>query len=232
MNGQSIQYLHSGATGWLHQSLIAGAVASAHIKALAEQAGIGAKSLRNARERLGVVTTRHGNGRTMRSVWALPLVDDEASKREEIQHAKTEVQGIRAQAGTNAEMSIFVSLGGRRSSTATSGPAGHGAVGGHVQVMKLLTAEQSSRASILTPQEIAWVEFSAGKFMTRGMTEIDGFELAIRLVVERNRNGGKGGSCLECQCFDHGTCAPGAGGHTPGPRDPSVIWMCWCSRRI
>ena len=56
---------------WLRDQLTAGRTESARIKLLAAQAGIGTKALRNARERLGVVATRSGNGQRMRSTWAL-----------------------------------------------------------------------------------------------------------------------------------------------------------------
>ena len=61
------------ATDWLRHALFAGAVESAQIKVKAEQAGIGTKALRNARERLGVACTRQGHGTSMHSVWSLPV---------------------------------------------------------------------------------------------------------------------------------------------------------------
>lgn len=177
------------ATDWLRQALIAGAVESAHIKVLAEQAGIGPKALRNARERLGVVATRHGHSLTMRSVWTLP-VDTRPEP------GSDGIEGFRAD-----EM---------------------------LSIAKVKTAGANAG---LTEAEAANLERRVHQFVERGMNAAHGCELAIRLVVERDRAGSKAGSCIECQSLRDSSCEPGAQGHTPGPRDPSEIWMCWTARR-
>lgn len=199
----------SSTTDWLHQALIAGAVESAHIKALAEQAGIGTKALRNARERLGVVATRQGNGATMRSTWTLPVVAAPVSEEE---------TPIRALEQVLSPAKVRADIGGPGSP--------------EVPEQKLLTFVNVELAQpALTPAEHARVDHRARDFVRRGMNDVPARHLAIKLVIDRDRHGRREGSCIECQCFDGGSCLPGSQGHTPGPRDQAEIWMCWCARR-
>ena len=61
------------AANWLGQVLANGPVSSAGLKTLASAAGISSKSLRGARERLGVIHARYGCRRTMCSNCSLPF---------------------------------------------------------------------------------------------------------------------------------------------------------------
>lgn len=214
------------ATDWLRQALSAGAAASAHIKAHAAQAGVGTKALRNAREWLGVVTTRMGSGATMRSVWVLP--------------------SIRAPLASSDALLRIVNVGDLKTPVDRIAPAptiraapalGCGDLDAASATHKVLTnaayRSASSEQCADTPieQERPRMALRVRQFVQRGMNYNLAHELAIRLVVERDRTGSKAGSCIECQCLSRATCAPGAAGHTPGPRDPAEIWMCWCARR-
>jgi hypothetical protein len=238
----------NGATDWLYQSLIGGPAYSARIKWLARQSGIGTKALRNARANLTVVATRHGSRKSMRSVWSLPSAADSAAGGDNDDFvAKRMARAIRAQASADLNVLTIVNVSGGLSRPTASRPSDRTTGASEAEPCRTSPALARSRVNIgarpsptsgqarafdLPPHETNWIVRSAAVFVTRGMNDLAAHQLAVRLVVERNRAGSKLGSCIECQCLNHGTCVPGAGGHTPGPRDPSVIWMCWCSRRI
>lgn len=225
---------------WLRQALIAGAVESAHIKVLAEQAGIGPKALRNGRERLGVVATRHGQGLTMRSVWTLPV---------EIppEPGSDGLEVFRAPGPSAASLSTIVKVESLRKPVVSADAippekAGFVAIGEGgertdqrdaecSEMLRIAKVQTASANAGLTDAEAANLERRVHQFVDRGMNAAHGRELAIRLVVERDRAGSKAGSCIECQCLDRSACEPGTQGHTPGPRDLAEIWMCWAARR-
>ena len=217
------------ATDWLRQALLYGAVESAQVKALAEQAGIGTKALRNAREKLGVVATRRGNGSLMRSMWSLPNPDQAALENLNNWRAEEYGAGIGAPSFSAVGMPRIVKVGGTQMSTWLPTPLQPEVPRNEQQFS---TIHLPTTAVELTLNEQHHVERLSSEFVTRGMNELAGHQLAVRLVTERDRRGEKSGSCIECQCLNRGSCAPGAQGHTPGPRDPHEIWMCWCSRRI
>ena len=234
---QSTPKAQQNATDWLHQTLAAGAAESAHIKVLAEQAGIGTKALRNARERLGVLVARHGGGTTMRSVWSLPEM-----------YARAGGDGIRAHPSkrwrllTPVKVSDLANpdISRRRISppkeafpAAEQVVAGPDAKGRELlgDAWPLTAATEQTATTELTSAEQDRLVRRSRQFVQRGMNGAASRELAIRLVVERDRTASRTGSCIECQCLERSSCAPGAEGHTPGPRDPAEIWMCWCARR-
>ena len=63
---------------WLHEALADGPRPKAEVEQAAEAAGITPKSLRYARERLGVGTERRGYGAAMRAWWYLAEEGEEA----------------------------------------------------------------------------------------------------------------------------------------------------------
>lgn len=230
----------TSATDWLRQALLTGAVESAQVKALAEQAGIGTKALRNARERLGVLAARHGQGLTMRSFWTLPVeIPSEPGS--------DSIECFRAPGPSAASLSILVKVESLRKPVASAGTkprekAGFVTIGedgertdlrdDECSEMLTIAKVQTGRANAEpTVEEAANIKRRVRQFAERGMIADGARHLAIRLVVERDRAGSKAGSCIECQCLNRSSCEPGAQGHTPGPRDPSEIWMCWCARR-
>lgn len=226
-----------------------GAVPSGRIKSLADQVGIGTKALRTARERLGVVATRNGNGATMRSSWALPIelcpavrgYDDRVRT-----HALDDSSSNRAPRRSPEEMLTIAKVGDLKKpvgritpdSTIQAAPAlGSGDLDAVSMAHKVLTSARNFSASpeqcadTLLEQERPRVALRVRQFVQLGMNESAGRELAIRLVVQRDRVGSKAGSCIECQCLHGVLCAAGAAGHAHGPRDASEIWLCWCARR-
>ena len=213
MNAATAQ--QSSTTDWLSRALAAGAVESANVKALAEQAGIGTKALRNARERLGVVATRHGNGVAMRSTWSLPATAALASE-------------VGSSARAEAICALEPLLRSAKVLAQAVGDPGSPKAPGH-GLLKFVKVESAQPA--LTPAEHTRVDLRARDFVRRGMSDAPARHLAIKLVIERDRPSRKEGACIECQCFDGGSCLPGSQGHTPGPRDQAEIWMCWCARR-
>jgi hypothetical protein len=59
--------------------LAAGAIDSRSAIAALRKTGASPKQIRSARERLGLVIVRQGNGRAMRSFWALPAINELAT---------------------------------------------------------------------------------------------------------------------------------------------------------
>jgi hypothetical protein len=212
---------------WLRQALTKGPVESSRIKVMAADAGFSPKTVRRARERLGVVATRHGRRAATRSIWALPA------------HAKTEP----ARGGEGSPHPAQLCTEGNAPSDKPAICASTESV--KTQVVPSQTGPPgaqvapSTRALLLSNVDVhdfsgperARVAQRLSRFVDLGMDATLARAVAIRLVLERDRAGDKGGSCIECQCFDLGSCAPGRDGHTPGPRDPTEIWMCWCARR-
>lgn len=60
---------------WLGASLANGPLDSREVKRLADHHGITPKSLRNARQRVGVEVSRSGSRAAMRSTWTLGVAD-------------------------------------------------------------------------------------------------------------------------------------------------------------
>ena len=232
----------TSATEWLSQALLAGAVESAHVKALAEQAGIGTKALRNARGRLGVVATRQGNGRGMRSVWSIPIGGRQA-QRELGEGVAAGLQstavGIRSPSGSTLEMLTSVKVGDLTNPVVR---------GDHTSLSKALLALDSgpsrvapttremlriAKSSVTPPEHEARAEMTQFErtraslrvqiFVQRGMNESAARDLAIRLLLERDRTNGRAlGSCVECQAFVRDECAM--------MRPITVIHECWRRR--
>lgn len=150
---------------------------------LARAEGITPKMLRVARERLGVVIRRSGNGVRMRSTWSLPV-------------GSREVPGEPPAFSTRRMKSPS---GGR---SAAAGPG--------------FTEAEQGRIS----RRIAF-------FMRKGLTEVAAHELAIHLVLERDRHGSRAGSCIECQNWRPDGQRP----CSEGQRALTEIWNCSWARR-
>ena len=187
---------------------------------LAEQAGISLKALRKAREHLCVVATRQGNGARMRSIWSLPTACARQPPARDLENARSgpEADAIRAPLVDDLE-TRHVRAAGRKLLRNAHFSENTAAVTELISVVELTLAEQARVARRLE------------QFVVRGMNATRGRNLAIRLVVERDRTGAKSGSCIECSCWRESSCSPGDEGHTSGPRAPAEIWMCWCARR-
>jgi hypothetical protein len=196
------------AADWLREALTASSVESMRLKSAAADAGIGPKSLRNARDRLGVVATRHGHGVSMRSVWSLPG-----------SMARADSTGPSLAAPANSAPA----LASIRAPACALDPSPLPAPG----MCAFVVAEMVA----LSPAERARVERRVQEFARRGLDTARARDVAVRLVMERDRVSSASGSCIECQCFQDNSCEPGQKGFTPGPRDPSEVWMCWTSRR-
>ena len=192
---------------WLEEVLAAGKVDSRRVKEFAEAAAIGQKPLRTARERLGVLVNRHGHGTTMRSDWSLQVSPN--GPHLEIEPSPPKSAAIRA---------LSVS---------------HSHVSRHPPEMLEIAMVSGKAVPLeLTTSEEERVEGRLRAFMSHGLDAPQARDLAVRLVLQRDRTSSKCGSCAECQCYERGSCQPGSHGHTEGPRDLAAIWPCWCARRI
>lgn len=147
-----------------------------HVLARAE--GITPKMLRVARERLGVVIRRSGNGVRMRSTWSLPVESQKARGRP-----------------------LAVSMRG----------------------MEQPTGEPSDAAGLsFADAERGRISRRIAFFMWKGLTKVAAHELAIHLLLERDRHGSRAGSCIECQNWRPEGQRP----CSEGQRQPGEIWDC------
>lgn len=187
---------------WLIAALGGGPVESARIKVMAAEAGFGVKALRKARERLRVIVTRHGSRKAAKSMWSLAADPDRSAR----------ARGVIAPP--------------QQRSSGTRDPKAH--VAG---ATPSASQERPSGAVELLPAESTRVAARIVSFARYGMVESDARQLAVRLVVERDRTSSRTGSCIECIAFDGIACEPGRCGDAPGPRPVTEIWGCWCARR-
>lgn len=237
-------------TSWLTETLAAGAMESARVKALAEQRGIGPKALRNAREALGVVATRHGAGATMRSMWALPDAAHVASQERD-GSAPDGAQGIRAPAEpafvppSRPEPTLLRnpkvsgepdSLQGALITTmkadveATSGGSNllrnakgfQGAADQQAPRLLRFVKVKQALAPLLDDNERRRVERRIELFVQRGLGQYEARQVAVALI-QRDRGSGQAvGSCIECQNYVRQQCSE--------PQLPVLIHECWSRR--
>lgn len=171
---------------WLRNELAGGPRASRELLKLAAQAGITAKALRGARERLDLIVRRSGNGRAMRSTWELPLSID----------LGLEAAGIHARNDS--------AMYARPHAREASHERGDGCTSLNVRIEAApMTAQPAlGRTPALESFEQARVDRRESIFAGRGMTAPAAHDLAVRLVLERDRCAPPAGSrvsCIECQ---------------------------------
>ena len=180
--------------------------------------GFTPKQIRRARELEGVVIERAGNGRAMRSTWRLSVsaaipalggmlsfVGAGTTASQRSAHAR-ETETVAAK--VSAEKAVVRSQ--RRRPTNQPGSAS--------------TLAAAPGATNLTAFEVQRVERNAIVFVQRGMGPDAARDLAIRLVLERDRPARRAtGSCVECQMFVRQEC------HVT-PRTVAEIHECWYRR--
>jgi len=179
--------------------------------------GFTPKQIRRAREQEGVVIERAGNGRAMRSTWrlsipaAIPALDElltfvgaGAAASHRSAHAR-DTKTVAAKVAAEKAVPRTQSIQPANEPGAASTAAGLGAVN-------------------LTHFEVQRAERSAIVFVQRGMGIDAARDLAIRLVLQRNRPAREAtGSCIECQMLVRQECH-----RTPNP--VADIHECWVRR--
>ena len=91
------------------------------------------------------------------------------------------------------------------------------------------SGEMLAFAKGLSEAEATRVARRAAAFIARGLTAALANDVAIALVLERDRGGTREGSCIECQCMVHGGCTSAE--FSGGSRDVREIWYCGYARR-
>lgn len=171
---------------WLREVLAGGPMSSREIGAMASEAGITAKALRGARERLDLIVRRSGNGRAMRSTWELPLSIDRGLEAAGIEALNDSAMYARPRAREAAH---------ERGDGCTS-------LNVRIEAAPMTAQPALGRAPALESFEQARVDRRESIFAGRGMTAPAARELAVRLVLERDRCAPPAGSrvsCIECQ---------------------------------
>jgi len=201
----------------LRTLLAEGSKPSREVAAVLGAEGFTPKQIRRAREREGVVIERAGNGRAMRSTWrlsvpaAIPALDEmltfvgvgdtAAHRSARTRQTATVAAKVAAEKAVPRIQSVQPTNEPRSASTA----AGLGATN-------------------LTDFEVQRVARSATVFVQRGMGIDAARDLAVRLVLERDRPARRAtGSCIECQMFVRQECH-----RTPNP--VADIHECWVRR--
>ena len=179
--------------------------------------GFTTKQIRRAREREGVVIERAGSGRAMRSTWRLSVPAAIPALDEMLTFVK---------AGATASQR---SARARQTATVATKVAAETAV---PRTQRMQPAGQPGSASTaaelgatnLTDFEVQRVERNAIGFGERGMGIDAARDLAIRLVLERDRPARHAtGICIECEMFVRQECFV-------TPRPVADIHECWSRR--
>jgi hypothetical protein len=164
-------------------------------------AGFTYKQIRGARLRLGVQVTRTGSGRASRSFWALPTSQPEGTSD---LSSKPLIPSLLQELSPKPQRSARV-----RARAERLGSSGHEA------------ATPSLDVPPLSPGELDRLEGRTGTLVLRGLDPSAARQLAIRLVVERDRVGLHAtGSCIECQVRDE----------CPDTQPWEEVHQCWRRR--
>ena len=201
----------------LRTLLAEGSKPSREVAAVLGGEGFTPKQIRRARELEGVVIERAGHGRAMRSTWRLSIpvaipalnemltfvgVGDTASQRSA---SVRETETVATKVSTEKAVPRTQRMQPANEPGAASTAAGLGAAN-------------------LTDFEVQRAERSAIVFVQRGMGINAARDLAIRLVLERDRPARQAtSSCIECQMFVRQECH-----RTPNP--VADIHECWVRR--
>jgi len=201
----------------LRTLLAEGSKPSREVAAVLGAEGYTPKQIRRAREHEDIVIERAGNGRAMRSTWrlsipvAIPALDemltfvgvgDTASQRSA---SERETETVATKVSTEKAVPCTQRMQPANEPGAASAFEGLGAAN-------------------LTDFEVQRAERGAIVFVQRGMGINAARDLAIRLVLERDRPAQRAtGSCIECQMLVRQEC------HVT-PRPVSEIHECWYRR--